>query len=968
MSTVDAGFADVLSVPTQFSITPSGSLSVAAFLHLALPTALETDPSATTRFIFSRKSPMLQLPAGFVSQSVPPLQTASSLRNRASGTLQDGIQSVIHPSFPNDPLPLWVLSYWVSMSYALENQCDWRASYDWVLARLNVIPADGPELGIVDEVLDVLESLPWDTPLKGFGGLTDLRTTELRSLLVSSPIHGHILDSMIAIVVQCMQASNDEDLQSVSVEPLNFANILHLSDKRWKNYKTDRTFCCLRTIGSSLCEGTLQRVLFPINIDNVHWAVIAVNTIYQSISYADSLGWSWPTEDIDAIHHWLGYHGFARFNKATALQHGEQLDSFSCGIAAINTIKHALFRHPLFTNNQAFSLRMGEFLDLAYDHLELSDPDDNSNNSAYSDSADVEIEETQPSPPTPLTCPPKNKTKLDLRATDADLNTGLFKFFPKVSCDEHLTLAWKPSAQELRDQEQGRHWKKFDMFEKAAAKQREDVDAVRINWKGPLLWPTIETAALRVGYGMSPVAIKHELKQMDPTRFCGISAQVIGRWIDNSGMRPAWHGNVLAHAQRGNLPLITATPPGILSNYPDVMKTIIEDLRALRMVGVALDTIRCRGIIIARLTVSCPEIFETAAKDSSHFRCTESWVKKFVAHTLKWSFHRATHAAQKTPSNADQLCLDQFYRLTLTIRDCAIFHASFYVNIDQTNIVYQPANTTTYEDTSSKQVAVIGQEEKRAFTVVVGISASGNALPFQVIYCGKTAHSLPMKTTPQFKDTQDLGFKLCFSNTDTYWSMFQLMCDYVGDILVPYWTRQKELVGAPDDQECILQLDVWSVHKSIQFCTWLDQQYPWIKYRFVPGGCTGIAQPCDVESLSLLKKDEAAPWLINGYHAINKPDVVKQAFFQCKAGTAFNLSFESMTSHEALHALVETPQADKEAELPFAHAADVKLDASDVAMDAVLQHIALGESSVPDGYSADGLGNLLVDNESESYE
>jgi hypothetical protein len=130
--------------------------------------------------------------------------------------------------------------------------------------------------------------------------------------------------------------------------------------------------------------------------------------------------------------------------------------------------------------------------------------------------------------------------------------------------------------------------------------------------------------------------------------------------------------------------------------------------------------------------------------------------------------------------------------------------------------------------------------------VLVSISASGDALPFQVIYCSKTTHTLPMKSTPQFKEVQCLGFKLCFSNTDTYWSTFKLMCDYVHVILAPYWTRQKELVGAPDDQECILHLDVWSVHKSIQFHTWLDQHYSWIKYYFVPGGCTGIAQPCDV--------------------------------------------------------------------------------------------------------------------------
>ncbi|KAG2158540.1 uncharacterized protein EDB93DRAFT_1076614, partial [Suillus bovinus] len=81
------------------------------------------------------------------------------------------------------------------------------------------------------------------------------------------------------------------------------------------------------------------------------------------------------------------------------------------------------------------------------------------------------------------------------------------------------------------------------------------------------------------------------------------------------------------------------------------------------------------------------------------------------------------------------------------------------------------------------------------------------------------------------------------------------------------------------------------------------------------------------ESLSLLKTDEATPviqldtklptlrdrslwWLIDGYHAINKPNMVKQAFFQCKAGTASNLSFESMTSHEALHALRDVQKND----------------------------------------------------------
>ena len=37
-------------------------------------------------------------------------------------------------------------------------------------------------------------------------------------------------------------------------------------------------------------------------------------------------------------------------------------------------------------------------------------------------------------------------------------------------------------------------------------------------------------------------------------------------------------------------------------------------------------------------------------------------------------------------------------------------------------------------------------------------------------------------------------------------------------------------------------------------------------------------------------------------------------------------------------------------------------------MDAVLQHTASGKLTVPYGYSADELGNLLAHNESESFE
>ncbi|KZP02799.1 hypothetical protein FIBSPDRAFT_769955 [Athelia psychrophila] len=243
---------------------------------------------------------------------------------------------------------------------------------------------------------------------------------------------------------------------------------------------------------------------------------------------------------------------------------------------------------------------------------------------------------------------------------------------------------------------------------------------------------------------------------------------------------------------------------------------------------------------------SIPQVFDVISKDGTTFKCSIAWVRKFLENNLRWVLRRTTRAAQKLPTNVDEILMQNALRLAHTCRDGVIFDAAFDVNIDQTQITLQPGTTSTYEERGSKQVAVLGAEEKRAFTLVVGLSASGDLLPYQAIYRGKTIKSLPSPSSPGYAECIALGFQFEFSSTDTYWSTFATMCTYVNNILVPYWNTQKERVGASPDQECILRLDVWSVHRSVQFRTWLDQTHPWIKYRYVPAGTTGLAQPADV--------------------------------------------------------------------------------------------------------------------------
>jgi hypothetical protein len=54
-------------------------------------------------------------------------------------------------------------------------------------------------------------------------------------------------------------------------------------------------------------------------------------------------------------------------------------------------------------------------------------------------------------------------------------------------------------------------------------------------------------------------------------------------------------------------------------------------------------------------------------------------------------------------------------------------------------------NKTTWNPKGEKHISTVRMDEKRAFTLVLTISASGKLLPMQTIYFGQIAASCPYK-------------------------------------------------------------------------------------------------------------------------------------------------------------------------------------------------------------------------------
>ena len=332
-----------------------------------------------------------------------------------------------------------------------------------------------------------------------------------------------------------------------------------------------------------------------------------------------------------------------------------------------------------------------------------------------------------------------------------------------------------------------------------------------------------------------------------------------------------------------------------------------------------LDLTNIRGLMIGILEARVPGIFDQrVGGNGGVFRCSEAFVGRFVNRQLGWAKRKGTQAGQKMPANAQEQMRNHALRLAIDIRDHSI-PASCCANGDQTGYNYGQAGGSTYDPVGTNQVTIVGKEDKRAFTIMAGISMSGEALPFQIMYAGMTTASLPNTNDPksEFKAANDeakrLRFRFEFTRiAGNHWSNINTMKSYVSNVLSVYFNEQRALLKRKD-QVCLWTIDCWSVHRSQEFRDWMWNNYPWILVRYVPGGCTGAIQPCDVliqrilkhamkktalshivkETVAYLDNDEdpatilltktigvlrnrSVEWLVNGFNAINKPEIVKK--------------------------------------------------------------------------------------------
>jgi hypothetical protein len=251
----------------------------------------------------------------------------------------------------------------------------------------------------------------------------------------------------------------------------------------------------------------------------------------------------------------------------------------------------------------------------------------------------------------------------------------------------------------------------------------------------------------------------------------------------------------------------------------------------------------------------------------------------------KWRCVKPQGDTRKVPSNAAELCADMVLRLAYFVFIHEI-PPELVINADHTGIMLTPMKGRgwmTDEQLKSKDKRVMGQGDKRQFTLLATTSAAGAMLPNQVVLKGKTSKCLPdylgeNKTYAgslrgkNSANKMSVCFKLrkpvaaipniaSFCATYNHWSDSVTSRAYVTDVAIPYFQRTIEAMRAANinsckafgKQCCVLILDCWFGWIDSDFRAWIRRVYPFIRLVFVPAACTPVGQPMDAGIIAKMK-------------------------------------------------------------------------------------------------------------------
>jgi len=229
---------------------------------------------------------------------------------------------------------------------------------------------------------------------------------------------------------------------------------------------------------------------------------------------------------------------------------------------------------------------------------------------------------------------------------------------------------------------------------------------------------------------------------------------------------------------------------------------------------------------------------------------TDGWAK-YLLRRMGYVRRKATTQAKMPVEDFEEI--KKSYLLDLeVVMSMDEIPKELVINFDQTGIHYVPVSDWTMAKEGAKRVELFGKDDERQLTAVLAGSMSGELLPPQLIYQGKTPRCLPKLDFPP-------DWHLTFSVN--HWSNEETMREYIDHIILPYIKDKRNELNLASDYPALLTFDNFKAQCTPAILKLLDQNN--INVVLVPANCTDRLQPLDLtvnKSVKSYLRNEFQTW------------------------------------------------------------------------------------------------------------
>jgi hypothetical protein len=221
---------------------------------------------------------------------------------------------------------------------------------------------------------------------------------------------------------------------------------------------------------------------------------------------------------------------------------------------------------------------------------------------------------------------------------------------------------------------------------------------------------------------------------------------------------------------------------------PELDKLVCKHITAIRVNG---------GIVNRRVT-QATALRIVKAKNSDllqefggSLKITKTWTNSLLSR-LNFSKRKVTKAAKKLPEDFESLRNAFLTRIVSKVKQYDI--PLQLVNFDETGVSTVPVSSWTMAKKGSKEIPIVGIEDKRQITAVLACTPLGELLAPQLIYQGITDRYHPRSVC--FPE----GWDIWHSHSHSHWSTEDTIIRYIHKILVPWASAVKKRMGLREDR------------------------------------------------------------------------------------------------------------------------------------------------------------------------